>query len=61
MINVLKIVAPRIAMGLLTLLVISLFITFGVELLPGDLAESILGQSATPETVKVFRAELGLD
>ena len=61
MINVLKIVAQRIALGLLTLLVISLFITFGVELLPGDLAESILGQSATPETVKVFRAELGLD
>jgi peptide/nickel transport system permease protein len=29
--------------------------------LPGDLAESILGQGATPETVKVFRAELGLD
>ena len=61
MINVFKIVAQRIALGLLTLLVISLFITFGVELLPGDLAESILGQSATPETVKVFRAELGLD
>jgi len=61
MIHVLKIVAQRIALGLLTLLVISLFITFGVELLPGDLAESILGQSATPETVKVFRAELGLD
>jgi len=32
-----------------------------VEVLPGDLADSILGQGATPETVKVFRTELGLD
>ncbi len=53
--------AQRIALGLLTLFTISLIITFAVELLPGDLAESILGQGATPETVKVFRAELGLD
>ena len=51
----------RIALGFLTLFTISLLITFGVELLPGDLAESILGQGATPETVKVFRTELGLD
>ena len=61
MIHILKIVAQRIALGLLTLFVISLIITFGVELLPGDLAEAILGQGATPETVKVFRTELGLD
>ena len=33
----------------------------GVELLPGDLAEAILGQSALPETVKAFREELNLD
>ena len=59
--HILKIVAQRIALGLLTLFTISLLITFGVEVLPGDLAESILGQGATPETVKVFRAELGLD
>ncbi|HIN00987.1 MAG TPA: ABC transporter permease, partial [Deltaproteobacteria bacterium] len=61
MIHILKIVAQRIALGLLTLFAISLIITFGVELLPGDLAEAILGQGATPETVKVFRTELGLD
>jgi len=59
--HILKIVAQRIALGLLTLFTISLLITFGVEVLPGDLADSILGQGATPETVKVFRAELGLD
>jgi len=54
-------VAQRIALGLLSLFVISLIIAFVVELLPGDLAEAILGQGATPETVRVFRAELGLD
>jgi peptide/nickel transport system permease protein len=59
--HILIIIAQRIALGFLTLFTISLLITFGVELLPGDLAESILGQGATPETVKVFRTELGLD
>ncbi len=32
-----------------------------MELLPGDLAEAILGQAATPDTVAAFRRELGLD
>ena len=59
--HVLIIVAQRLALGLLTLFAISLIITFGVELLPGDSAQAILGQGATPETVKVFRTELGLD
>ena len=59
--HILKVIAQRIALGVLTLFAISLLITFGVEVLPGDLADSILGQGATPETVKVFRAELGLD
>ena len=59
--HILKVIAQRIALGFLTLFTISLLITFGVELLPGDLADSILGQGATPETVIVFRAELGLD
>lgn len=58
---ILKIIAQRLALGLLTLFAISLIITFGVELLPGDLAQAILGQGATPETVRVFRLELGLD
>ncbi len=54
-------VAQRLALGLLTLFVVSLIIFLGVELLPGDLAEAILGQAATPETVAAFRRELMLD
>ncbi|PWJ84602.1 peptide/nickel transport system permease protein [Pseudaminobacter salicylatoxidans] len=51
----------RLALGLVTLVVVSALIFVGVELLPGDLAQQILGQSATPETVAAFRRELGLD
>jgi len=54
-------IAKRLALGLLTLFVISVIIFGATELLPGDLAQSILGQSATPETVAAFRKELGLD
>ncbi|MEM6678870.1 MAG: ABC transporter permease [Pseudomonadota bacterium] len=58
---VLRMTAGRLGLGLLTLWVISLIIFGAIELLPGDLAEEILGQSATEETVAAFRRELGLD
>jgi len=61
MIKILKMIAQRLGLGLLTLLVVSMIIFLGVELLPGDLAEAILGQSATEETVAAFRRELKLD
>ncbi len=54
-------IAKRLGLGLLTLFVISIIIFGATELLPGDLATSILGQSATPETVAAIRKELGLD
>jgi peptide/nickel transport system permease protein len=54
-------VIKRIAMGFLTMFVISVLIFVGVEALPGDLATAILGQEATPETVAQFRKELKLD
>jgi peptide/nickel transport system permease protein len=59
--KILKMVAQRLALGLLTMFVVSLIIFFAVEMLPGDLAEAILGQSATEETVAAFRRELRLD
>lgn len=54
-------VAQRLGLGLVTLFVISLLIFGAIELLPGDLAEELLGQSATPETVAALRRSLGLD
>lgn len=40
---------------------ISVLIFVGVEALPGDLTEAVLGQNALPETVAAFRKELKLD
>lgn len=56
-----RLILQRLAMGLGTLFVVSGIIFFAVELLPGDLAEEILGQAATKETVAAFRKEVGLD
>ena len=56
-----KMVIQRLALGVVTLIVVSLIIFLGVELLPGDLAQAILGQAATEETVAAFRRDLGLD
>ena len=56
-----KMALQRLGLGLFTLFVVSLIIAGSVELLPGDLAQQILGQSATPETVKAFREDVGLD
>jgi peptide/nickel transport system permease protein len=56
-----ELVIKRIAMGVLTMIVISMLIFVGVEALPGDLATAILGQEALPETVAQFRKELKLD
>lgn len=54
-------IAIRVVLGLLTLLGVSILIFAATEILPGDVATAVLGQGATPETVRVFRAELGLD
>ncbi len=57
----LALVAKRLGLGVITLFVVSLLIFGAVELLPGDLAQQVLGQSATEETVEAFRRNLGLD
>ena len=59
--SIVELVLKRIGLGLVTLFVISLLFFAGVEALPGDLAEEILGQNALPETVEAFRKELKLD
>lgn len=54
-------ILTRLGIGLFTLWVISVLVFLAVSLLPGDIAQQVLGQSATPETVAAFRRELGLD
>jgi len=59
--NLILMIAKRLLLGGLTLLLLSLLIFLSVEALPGDLAQEILGQQATPENVAAIRRELGLD
>ncbi|MGN6551341.1 MAG: ABC transporter permease [Pararhizobium sp.] len=59
--SLLKLVAQRLALGVLLLIAVSILIFVGTQILPGDVAQSILGQTATPQAVANLRAELGLD
>lgn len=54
-------VGQRLLLGLLTLFIISVVIFGATELLPGDLARELLGQSATEETLAALREQLGLN
>jgi peptide/nickel transport system permease protein len=53
--------ARRIAISLLLLLTVSVLVFAGTELLPGDVAQMVLGQGATPEALAGLRAALHLD
>jgi peptide/nickel transport system permease protein len=57
---VIKLVAQRIALGLLLLLAVSALIFLGVEALPGDTAEAILGQQATAQSLANLREKMHL-
>ena len=58
---ILKLVAQRVALGLLLLVAVSVLIFAGTQILPGDVAQSILGQSATPQALANLRESLGLN
>tara|TARA_A100001388_G_scaffold248643_2_gene208854 strand:- start:1411 stop:2376 length:966 start_codon:yes stop_codon:yes gene_type:complete len=51
----------RLGISLVTLWIVSVLIFIGTNLLPGDVAQIILGQMATPENLAALRAKLGLD
>ena len=58
---IVKLIAQRLALGLLLLFAASILIFVGTSILPGDVAQSILGQSATPEALANLRRELGMN
>lgn len=58
---IVKLVAQRVALGVILLLAVSVLIFAGTQILPGDVAQAILGQSATPESLANLRQELGLN
>ena len=57
----LKLIVTRALLGVVTLFAVSVLIFVCTQILPGDVASAVLGQSATPETLAAFRKELGLD
>jgi peptide/nickel transport system permease protein len=56
-----RLVGGRLAVGVLTLLIVSLVVFFLTSLLPGDAVQEQLGQEATAQAVAALRAQLGLD
>lgn len=56
-----RLILYRVGSSLLTLLLVSAVVFTISGLLPGDAAQEILGQSATPEQVAALRHEMGLD
>ncbi|MEL6118680.1 MAG: ABC transporter permease [Pseudomonadota bacterium] len=59
--DILGLVGKRLGLGLIILLVISIIIFFMVELLPGDIAQAVLGQGATEENLAALREQMGLN
>lgn len=54
-------VVRRVGAGLLILLVVSMLIFAGLQVLPGDAASAILGRNATPSALAELRHEMHLD
>ena len=57
----LRAILQRLVLGSVTLLAVSVLIFLGTSVLPGDVAEIILGQMATPESLAALREKLGID
>ena len=56
-----SLIAQRLLLGILILLIVSALIFISTEILPGDVAQAILGQGATPELIANVRERLGLN
>lgn len=57
----LKFVLRRLALGVVTLFVVSILIFVLTKAMRGDTASIVLGREATPEALKELRTEFGLD
>lgn len=56
-----RFIIRRLLLIILVLLLVSLIVFFITSVIPGDTAQAILGQSATPSNLAVLRHQLGLD
>ena len=56
-----KFILRRIGLALITLLLLSVLVFIGTQLLPGDVGRRILGPFANQEAVDALNARLGTD
>ena len=61
MITMTRMILTRLGTAVLTVVLSATLVFLAVQLLPGDVAQQLLGQDATPEAVEALRVELGLD
>ncbi|MGY5811218.1 ABC transporter permease [Rhizobium sp. LEGMi198b] len=59
--HVLSLVLGRVIVAVITLLIVSFTVFAATEMLPGDVAQILLGQAATPEAVAGLRAAMHLN
>jgi len=58
---ILRLIVQRLALAFGTLLVVSAIVFFFTSVLPGDIAERVLGRESSPEQRQIFRDQLNLD
>jgi len=58
---ILRLIAERLGVMLVTLVIVSFTVFAATQLLPGDVAQILLGQAATPEAVAGLREAMGLN
>ena len=56
-----RFVGKRLALGLITLVLLSVFVFFGSQVLPGDVGRRVLGPFATQSAVDQLNHQLGTD
>ncbi len=59
--QVISLVLGRLGVALITLVIVSFVVFAATEMLPGDVAQVLLGQAATPEAVAGLREAMKLD
>jgi peptide/nickel transport system permease protein len=58
---ILRLIAQRLSLAVGTLLVVSALVFFFTSVLPGDIAERVLGRESTAQQRQIFRKHLHLD
>lgn len=58
---ILRLIVQRLGVMVLTLVIVSFTVFAATQMLPGDVAEILLGQAATPEAVAALREAMGLN